>query len=152
MPIGVYKRKSIKERFFEKVDVRELTECWTWKASVDRTGYGRFYMNGKGEMAHRASWWMHNGEIPEGMLVLHHCDNPPCVNPTHLFLGTHQDNAIDRNNKGRNVGNRKLTDEEVIEIRKKYIPWKYSTYKLASEYGVSQPQIGLIVNNKTRRL
>jgi len=75
--------------------------CWEWVGSMDRNGYGSFSMNGKSMGAHRASWLLYEGDIPEGMLLCHKCDNPSCVNPGHLFLGTQSDNMRDAYNKGR---------------------------------------------------
>ena len=150
-------KKSVEGRFWEKVDIRGEDDCWNWLASVNKGGYGRFGFNGKQQKAHRVSWMLHNGDIPEGMHVLHICiANRRCVNPDHLYLGTDQDNMDDKVNQGRVPKGEahykaKLTDEEVIEIRKKYIPWKYPLRKLAREYGVNQSTISDIVNNKTRR-
>jgi len=111
--------------FWQKVDRRGPDECWEWTGSRHGKGYG---MVGVGsrivDKAHRVSWRMHNGLIPEGMHVLHHCDNPPCVNPAHLFIGTNDDNVRDKIAKGRQRvpcgeahGNAKLTERDVIEIR-----------------------------------
>lgn len=75
--------------------------CWEWFGGASADGYGRFTHKGRKLLAHRVSWEVHSGSIPRGMLVLHRCDNPPCVNPSHLFLGTHKDNAQDRERKGR---------------------------------------------------
>lgn len=87
-------RKSVSERFWEKVD--KSGECWVWTASTHHQwGYGHFKFRGKVAQAHRVSWEMHNGPIPEGLLVCHRCDNPPCIRPAHLFLGTDADNATD---------------------------------------------------------
>ena len=140
-----------KARFFEKVDVKGKYDCWEWKAFKFK-GYGRFYLNGK-KYAHRASWELHNGQIPQGMCVLHLCDNPGCVNPAHLFLGTQLDNIKDRDKKSRQakgvlIGGSKLTQKQVSEIRSKYIPWKYTLNMLANEYRVSSRHIFNIVNNK----
>ena len=88
------------ERFLDKIE--KTSSCWNWLASKDRDGYGRIKISGRTFQAHRASWDIHNGSIPEGMSVLHHCDNPSCVNPFHLFLGTALDNVRDRDAKGRN--------------------------------------------------
>ena len=90
--------KTTKERFWEKVD--KSGDCWKWIAHLLK-GYGRFRLNNKTWSAHRVSWTLHYGEIPEGMCVLHRCDNPGCVNPEHLFLGTRTDNMKDRDQKGR---------------------------------------------------
>lgn len=82
------------KRFWEKVDVRSEDECWLWKASIN-DGYGYFWTGYKMEMAHRTSWRLHNGPIPEDKFVLHKCDNRPCINPGHLYLGTKSDNMRD---------------------------------------------------------
>lgn len=88
------------ERFWLKVD--KSGECWLWIAGKKgRDGYGSCWFGGKPSRAHRVSWELTNGPVPDGMVVCHRCDNPPCVNPDHLFLGTLKDNAQDRNRKGR---------------------------------------------------
>ncbi len=97
--------KTILERFEEKINKNEKTKCWEWRAST-RRGYGLFKYKGKTTSAHRFSWELYNNKIPDGLLVLHKCDNPPCCNPDHLFLGTQKDNVIDMHNKGRGVDNR----------------------------------------------
>lgn len=97
---------TTEELFWQKVDKKSDDECWEWLASKNNKGYGQF-RNNKNTMAHRYSWELHNGEIPKiddypyTMSVCHSCDNPGCVNPNHLFLGTAKDNAIDRDLKGR---------------------------------------------------
>lgn len=83
-------------RFF----VEPNSGCWLWTRSVSM-GYGKLWWDKKHQRAHRVSWELHNGAIPDGMLVLHKCDTPPCINPAHLFLGTHADNAADKIAKGR---------------------------------------------------
>ena len=143
-----------KARFLEKVDVKGKYDCWEWKAFKFK-GYGRFYLNGK-HYAHRASWNLYNGQIPKGMCVLHHCDNPGCVNPEHLFLGTQLDNIKDMIKKGRFVsgelsGGSKLSTNQVIEIRNKYVPRKYTLSMLSNEYKVSTRCIWEILKNKTWR-
>lgn len=97
--------KGVEERFWDKVTKTET--CWTWSAKKDKNGYGRFSPSGETSQlpAHRFSWELHNGPIPEGLLVCHHCDNPECTNPSHLFLGTPQDNMTDKVLKGRWKGN-----------------------------------------------
>lgn len=97
-----------RERFWAKVNkdgptVRaELGPCWAWTADRNHKGYGRLQLGGNVvELAHRYSWALHVGPIPEGMLVCHHCDNPVCVRPEHLFVGTAKDNTADMIAKGR---------------------------------------------------
>lgn len=100
-------RRPATDRFWEKVDKRGPDDCWLWTASCDKKGYGAFTLpDGHIGIAHRFSYELHYGPIPEGegyhgTCVLHECDNPPCCNPKHLFLGTAKDNAIDMWEKGR---------------------------------------------------
>lgn len=86
-------------RFWPKVD--KAGDCWIWKASKRRKGYGQFQLNGTMVSAHRVAWQIEHGEIPAGLLVCHHCDNPSCVRPDHLFLGTNSDNQKDAGAKKR---------------------------------------------------
>lgn len=96
--------RSTDERFYKKVEQPPYSAaCWLWLASRNPDGYGHFFYNDSIVAAHRVSWMMHRGEIPAGLNVLHKCDNPKCVNPAHLFLGTHQDNADDKMKKGRHT-------------------------------------------------
>lgn len=94
---------DLRERFWSKVD--RSGDCWMWTASRNASGYGRFGGSNSGGsyLAHRMCWELHNGPIPDGLCVLHRCDNPACVNPAHLWLGTRDDNNKDKTAKGRNV-------------------------------------------------
>lgn len=144
--------RSLSERFWEKVDKRGSDDCWEWTAYRNPRGYGYFHRNGHPVPAHRLSYELCNGPIPEGMFVCHKCDNPPCVNPNHLWLGTNADNTNDRNRKGRNpVGGHhhaaKLTESQVIEIRQRASSGE-KQYELAREFKVARSLISLIVNRK----
>ncbi len=125
-------------------------------------GYGTIGRGPHGSasvLAHRASWLIHFGAIPEGMFVCHECDIVRCVNPAHLWLGSHIDNMADMKRKGREAHNTgmfagekcykaKLTWDEVRQIRSEYIPYKMSAPKLAFRYGVVHSVIFDIINNK----
>ncbi len=119
--------KTEEQRFWEKVD--KSGDCWEWTGNIAKNGYGPFGYQAKMQYAHRVAWQLTNGSIPKGdhhgtICVLHHCDNPGCVNPDHLFLGSHQDNMDDMINKGRQVtvcgedhGCANMTEENVLSIR-----------------------------------
>jgi hypothetical protein len=99
-------RPDIETRFWQFVEVKGENDCWLWQGSHNGNGYGelsQYALNHtiKPMRAHRLSWEIHNGDIPDGMCVCHHCDTPRCVNPNHLFLGTHKDNMHDASVKGR---------------------------------------------------
>jgi hypothetical protein len=116
--------KRREDRFWKKVD--KSGECWIWTGCVDVTGYGVVGVNAYPMKSHRFSWVITNGPVPDGLFVLHKCDNRVCVNPDHLFLGTHQDNMADRDKKGRQIhGERhassKLTELQVADIRRRYV-------------------------------
>lgn len=148
--------KILPDGFESKIMPITETGCWIWTGSLNKTGYGQFGVGGKAVLAHRMSYELFKGPIPKGMHILHSCDNPSCVNPDHLFLGTHQDNMDDKVAKNRQAkpqgnlnGRAKLTEQQVKEIREKYVPRKYSSYSLAKEYGVSQYNICAIISNKS---
>ena len=111
------------KRFWDKV--RKTRGCWHWIGAKDNNGYGRIGINGHNRKAHRVLFEMLNGPISTDLCVCHTCDNPSCVNPSHLFIGTRKDNAQDSKRKGRyssragiNNGRAKLTEQDVITIRK----------------------------------
>lgn len=97
------------QRFWNKVDKRTEDECWIWMGAKVNGGYGCITVDSENIVAHRYSWIIHNGNIPAGLLVCHHCDNPPCVNPIHLFLGTNSDNTLDMVEKNRHAKTHKTT-------------------------------------------
>lgn len=135
-------------------------DCEEWTGRVNDAGYGVVWDNTikRPVRAHRLAWEAEHGPIPDGMCVLHRCDNPPCVRLDHLRLGTHADNMADMIAKRRNpcVGRRseahqmaKLTAEQVIEIRERHAAGGITQRQLAAEYGVSYPHVSLIVRRKT---
>ena len=130
------------ERFWSKVD--KSGDCWIWLGNKIK-GYGRFYKDKKIIKAHRYSWILANGQIPEGQIVRHICRGK-CVNPAHLELGTLKDNAQDRFRD--NTTNRKLTDAQVLEIRRRK---DESQDKLAKEFGISHQSISSLILRKTYR-
>ena len=110
-------KKTLKERFDEKWKVNLETGCWEWIAGKSASGYGHFKINNKQHVAHRVAYEIYNGLIPDGMFILHKCDNPLCVNPEHLEIGTHQDNMYDKVSKNRQSrSTRRTTVEEKINI------------------------------------
>jgi hypothetical protein len=125
--------------------------CFLWTKSCNSNGYGNLSFKGEVRSTHRWTWEAYNGPIPEGMHVLHRCDTPPCVNPDHMFLGSHQENMADCSRKGRfpyTPGElnpfSKLTEKEVLEIRNS----QASQRKMAKHYNVNQALINRIRNRK----
>ena len=94
-------RKELHERFMNKIVINELSGCWEWQAAKNNIGYAFIRDGNKMRTAHRVSYELHKGDIPRGLCVCHSCDNPMCVNPDHLWLGTHKDNLTDMKLKGR---------------------------------------------------
>ena len=119
--------KTTHERFMEKIKVDEDTGCWEWQSAKTTDGYGRIFCDSKATLAHRWSYQHHVGEIPKGMCVCHKCDNPGCVNPDHLFIGTAQDNVNDMTAKGRShetKGSRNgaaILNEENVRLIKQFL-------------------------------
>ena len=161
-PVAVELSEEDIEKFWSKVDKKADDECWEWLSSNCKKAYHCICIGGKICKAHRISWVIHNGAIPEydelhrKICVCHKCDNPDCVNPKHLFLGTHKDNMRDRHRKERAVvgeahGRSKLTNDQVQDIREKYAVRCNTKKELAKLYNVTVKTIEGIVFNKTWR-
>jgi HNH endonuclease len=162
-------RKTPEQRFWSCVEIGRNTDCWPWSAGSDKDGYGKTYYNSRSMRAHRVSWETHCGDIPEGMLICHKCDNPKCVNPAHLFVGTPRDNTRDMIMKGRRVlshgypgigshlkrwrkehpgafsgcngPNAKLTDADVGEIRRLLASRDTSKGQIGRLFGISRTHV-----------
>lgn len=157
-------------QFLGKVQSGSKDECWEWMGCRFTHGYGCATAEGKNRGAHRVAWEIANGEIPEGRWVLHKCDNPPCCNPAHLYLGTPRDNVRDmlerkRNRppsgdehfwrrhperiiRGEQHGNAKITDDQVLEIRKRYAAGGITQANLAREYGLTHGTLSVIISGR----
>lgn len=167
MPLITDKKKN---DFWLNVAITANDEkCWNWEGCKSKQGYGQFSIK-QSYPAHRLSFFINNNVDPLQMLVCHTCDNTSCVNPKHLFLGTNQDNVDDKMKKGRLLvpggwskgkennkikgagnGSAKLTEDQVIQIKKEYKKgsWKFSSVKLGKKYNVESTAILNIVNGKT---
>ena len=149
----IYTEKDIK-RFYSHVAVGKSTECWEWIGSRQQNGYGLFWFDYKMRLAHRFAFWFSTGIDPDDLCVCHSCDNSSCVNPAHLWLGTHYDNKQDSIAKGREAHGEmlpqaKLTEVEVIEIRRQHATGHYTCEELSKEYNVNAASIGNIINRKS---
>jgi hypothetical protein len=142
------------EKILQRKLIDNLTGCWNWTGSKDGKGYGMVMRNGRTWRVHRVVYVHYFGDIPEGNLVCHKCDNPSCFNPDHLFTGTILDNNRDREEKGRGAdrhgekhGMSKLTNEQVMEIRQ--IGRTMSQRKIGKLFGVSHCMVGYILKRKS---
>lgn len=140
------------ERFFKYV--KKTDTCWLWTGHTDSGGYGTIKRFGKMKKAHRISFSIHFGDIKDGLDICHHCDNPRCVNPTHLFAGTAKDNFQDAIKKNRINPQRgvdhfryKLTPMKRKEMRSRYLKGNITQSRLAKENGISQQLVSLIVSS-----
>lgn len=148
---------KFRSRFWSKVDV--TGECWLWTRHITDAGYGQFTVSkGNFRLAHVVSYALIKGAVPAGAEVCHRCDNPPCVRPEHLFLGTHEENIRDMFEKGRQGSrhpgmeryNARLTDDDVRAIRAS-LPYFGRTAELARRYGVSSTTIRAVLNDRKWR-
>lgn len=144
---------TLVDRFWSKVDRLGIDECWLWQGAIDKDGYGKITIGSRTYRAHRVAYELHTGLVDEGMFILHHCDNPTCCNPYHLFQGTNRDNIEDMLKKGRSlIGSKhhksKLSEEDIPIIRNLYksgVPMNL----LAEKYKVDAGNIHHIVNRNT---
>lgn len=157
-------RKSIEQRFWSRVAVMSDQECWEWQGTLKRPcptnrrilPYGQFGFRDNGKIktisAHRFSYALRYGPIPKGACVLHSCDNPKCVNPRHLFLGTQKDNVQDTIKKGRAKppkSNARLSENEVMEIRSLYPI--LNQRQIANRFGIARAHVSQIIHRKCWR-
>ena len=146
---------KVEDRLWSRVVVAD-SGCWEFQGGRYKSGYGKIMVDGKESTAHRVSWILSNGNIPRGFQVLHDCDNRICINPAHLFLGTHADNMRDKINKGRQF--RKLSDEQVRDIRSRYQSrykksgrtWKSNADELADEFEIHRGYVMNLVTGRKR--
>lgn len=146
-PSHIYSQEII-ERFWSHVTIGQPDECWPWQQSTGSHGYGQTWDGKNVLLAHRVSWELTNGPIPDGLRICHTCDNRLCCNPAHFFLGTDADNAMDKARKLR-IPIAKLNPESVREMRRRYAEGGVSTRQLAAEYGVDRRAIVWALKGKT---
>ncbi len=143
-----------KETFRRKIDFSNEQGCWTWRGWGDKWGYGYISFNRRKYLAHRASYELFVGEIPEGMFILHECDNPSCVRPAHLSVGTQKDNLDGMARRGRSLsGERhnmvKLKSSDVLSIRQYHKEGLLSQQAIANLYNVNQTAVSKIIRGET---
>lgn len=144
-------RLPLNEKFWYHTDKKLDAECWEWKGNKDKDGYGTMMDKRKFKRAHRVSWELHNGQIPKGMMVLHNCHNPGCVNPNHLRLGDHNENMRDRHSignypAGEDHPQNKYSFDLVQEIRES----NETIEQISVRTGVSQSQVSNIKRGAQR--
>jgi len=142
---------TVEDRFWSRVE--KTDGCWLWRWSLNKLGYGVIGVRGRAVRAHRLSWELANGPIPDGKVICHHCDNPRCVRPDHLFVGSHADNVADKVAKGRcprgeNAGPAKLTGAQAAEIRAARDAGE-SYASIAARFGVGLSATWKVAMNRT---
>lgn len=147
---------ALAPRFWTKVDASAGAGCWPWTSATSDKGYGQLFVDGVALAAHRLAYEFAHGPIAEGAFICHRCDNPPCVNPTHLFAGTPADNARDRDEKGRlgprdgeHNGNAKLTAESVKVIVHERLVKGRKIADIAAEFGVGDLAVKRIMSGRS---
>lgn len=150
MPKGVYRRPSVAERFWAKV--QKTDGCWLWTGRPFGGGYGSLRVDDRRLLAHRVSWQLHFGAPPDDLCVCHKCDVRLCVNPAHLFLGTHQENSLDalakgRHPRGETQGRAKLREADVLEIRRLHASGVGGT-AISKQYGLASRTVFDILQRK----
>lgn len=148
------RRRTLEEILWPRITIGQEDECWEWQASRNQKGYGTVMYKGGSRLAHRMVYQHVNGEIPQGMMVCHHCDNPPCCNPAHLFVGTAEDNAADRDAKGRHTpspgsrnGFAKMDEERVAALRA-FVAAGHTQVEAAVAFNIGQSTVSEIVRRK----
>jgi hypothetical protein len=142
--------------FWERVERSgDVDPCWLWRGAVGANGYGALRVHGKQWAAHRFAWELTHGPIPAGFWVLHHCDNPLCVNPAHLYLGRHVDNVRDRDVRGRTLrgerhGSTRVSETLLTEVRAQHAAGVLQ-HELAKRFGVSTGWVSLVVRGLMRK-
>jgi hypothetical protein len=137
--------------FWNRIAIGGADECWPWTDNTTAAGYGHLSIGGRVHLAHRVAWEIANGKIPEGAVIRHSCDNPPCCNPSHLMFGSHRDNTADMLARNRNrppIGERngrgKLTAAQVAEIRRLAPSFRGRYRALGAQFGVNVSTISAI--------
>ena len=141
----------MEERFWSKVNIRGDDECWEWTTtSRHGFGYGMFWLHDGMKKAHRVAWMLTNGPITDGGWVCHHCDNPPCCNPSHLYLGNRKTNAEDKSNRGRaSMGGRRVLSDDDYTFIRMWIDLGYTQKEVADTHRITQSWVSRIVNYVT---